>query len=109
MVCVGVSRNFAGTSFVANMGFKLDHKANHCSSRVHHCLFPRIWLTISVPQSRSWHFEGPEDDTDYSAGKEKMTAPSIHEIRTIDIKLDGYGLDIQKCNGLLKKTPSFAS
>jgi ABC-type multidrug transport system ATPase subunit len=46
-----------------------------------------------------------KDDTDYSAGKEKMTARSLHEIQTIDIKLDSYSLDIQKRNGLLKKTP----
>ena len=45
-----------------------------------------------------------QNDTNYSAGKEKMTAHSIHEIRTIDIKLDGYGLDIQKRNDWLKKT-----
>ena len=46
-----------------------------------------------------------QNDTNYSAGKEKMTARSIHEIWAIDIKLDGYGLDIQKRNGWLKKTP----
>ena len=35
-------------------------------------------------------------DTDYSAGKEKMTARSIEEVRTVDIMLDKYSLNIQK-------------
>jgi ABC-type transport system involved in cytochrome c biogenesis ATPase subunit len=35
-------------------------------------------------------------DSDDSAGKEKMTARSLEQIRTIAIRLDGYGLDIEK-------------
>lgn len=49
-----------------------------------------------------------EDDTDYSAGKEKMTSHSLEEIRTLDITLSNYSLDIQKCNGWLKKTPKLS-
>ncbi|KAF2687979.1 ABC transporter-like protein [Lentithecium fluviatile CBS 122367] len=35
-------------------------------------------------------------NTDASAGKEKMTARSAEEFRSIAIRLDGYGLDIEK-------------
>ena len=42
-------------------------------------------------------------DTDYSAGKEKMTSRSLDEIRTINIRLDSYSLDIHKRNALLKR------
>lgn len=43
-------------------------------------------------------------DTDYSAGKEKMTARSIEEVRTVDIVLDKYSLNIQKRNPLGRKS-----
>ncbi|KAF1963513.1 ABC transporter-like protein [Byssothecium circinans] len=35
-------------------------------------------------------------DTDASAGKEKMLERSQDEVRTLTIRLDGYGLDIEK-------------
>ncbi|KAF2012294.1 ABC transporter-like protein [Aaosphaeria arxii CBS 175.79] len=35
-------------------------------------------------------------DIDESAGKESMTAQSVDELRTISIRLDSYGLDIEK-------------
>lgn len=44
-------------------------------------------------------------DTDLSAGKEKMTARSIAEVRTIDVELENFSLDLDKraLNG--KKLP----
>lgn len=44
-------------------------------------------------------------DTDLSAGKEKMTARSIAEVRTIDVELENFSLDLDKraVNG--KKLP----
>ncbi|KAF2478083.1 ABC transporter-like protein [Lindgomyces ingoldianus] len=35
-------------------------------------------------------------DTDDSAGKEKMAARTVGEVRTITIRLEGYGLDVEK-------------
>ena len=49
-----------------------------------------------------------KDDTDYSVGKEKMTARSLDDVRTITIRLDKYSLDIQKRNSRLKKTPKLS-
>ncbi|KAF2445524.1 P-loop containing nucleoside triphosphate hydrolase protein [Karstenula rhodostoma CBS 690.94] len=42
-------------------------------------------------------------NVDASAGKEKMIARSRDEVRTITIRLDGYGLDLEK-RSLRKKT-----
>lgn len=37
-------------------------------------------------------------DTDYSAGKESMTARSLDEVRVVNVRLENYGLDIRKRN-----------
>lgn len=37
-------------------------------------------------------------ETDYSAGKESMTARSLDEIRTVNVRLDNYSLNIRKRN-----------
>ncbi|KHO02113.1 ABC-2 type transporter [Metarhizium album ARSEF 1941] len=42
-------------------------------------------------------------DTDLSAGKEKMTAQSIPEVRAIDLGLDGFALGLDKRNVYGKK------
>ncbi|KAK4693851.1 hypothetical protein P7C71_g3623, partial [Lecanoromycetidae sp. Uapishka_2] len=48
-------------------------------------------------------------DREYSeAGKEKMTFRSLEEIRTLDITLNNYSLDIQKRNGWLKEIPKIS-
>ena len=55
-------------------------------------LILRYWkVEMSISRARV-------TDTDYSAGKEKMTARSIEEVRTVDIVLDKYSLDIQRRN-----------
>lgn len=47
-------------------------------------------------------------DTDYSAGKEKLTARSIHDARTINIGLDKFSLQLEKKRvlGIGKKVPT---
>ncbi|PKS11198.1 hypothetical protein jhhlp_002959 [Lomentospora prolificans] len=44
-------------------------------------------------------------DTDLSAGKEKMKASSIAEVRTIDVGLDSFALELDKRNAYGKKLP----
>ncbi|KAI9816598.1 MAG: hypothetical protein M1827_001730 [Pycnora praestabilis] len=62
----------------------------------------RFWkVGMSISQVRV-------NDTDYSAGKEKMTTRSHHEIRTVDIGLEGYGLDIDKRNSLGRRIPTLS-
>ena len=45
-------------------------------------------------------------DTDLSAGKEKMTARSIAEVRTLDLSLDNFALDLDKRSQRGKKLPT---
>ncbi|KAF7883015.1 hypothetical protein EAF00_011504 [Botryotinia globosa] len=45
-------------------------------------------------------------DADFSAGKEKMTVRSAAEVRTVDIGLDKFALDLEKRNSLGKKQPT---
>lgn len=56
----------------------------------------KVEMTIARPRI---------SDTDLSAGKEKMTARSIAEVRTIDVELENFslGLDKRAANG--KKLP----
>ena len=48
------------------------------------------------------------NDTDYSSGKEKMRSRSLGDIRTLEITLNGYSLDMQKRNIWLKKTSTLS-
>ncbi|KAG4026291.1 hypothetical protein MFRU_042g00200 [Monilinia fructicola] len=45
-------------------------------------------------------------DADFSAGKEKMTARSAAEVRTVDIGLDKFALDLEKRNSLGRRKPT---
>ncbi|TWU75854.1 hypothetical protein ED733_005380 [Metarhizium rileyi] len=58
--------------------------------------FLKVEMTIA--RSRS-------SDTDLSAGKEKMVAQSISEVRAIDLRLDGFALELDKRNMYGRKLP----
>ncbi|CAM1508976.1 Fc.00g027150.m01.CDS01 [Cosmosporella sp. VM-42] len=45
-------------------------------------------------------------DTDLSAGKEKMAARSIAEVRTLDLELDDFALALDKKTSMGKKLPT---
>ncbi|KAK7422801.1 hypothetical protein QQX98_001362 [Neonectria punicea] len=45
-------------------------------------------------------------DTDLSAGKEKMTARSVADVRAIDVGLDSFALTLDKRSSLGKKLPT---
>ncbi|KAK6592492.1 ABC transporter [Botrytis cinerea] len=45
-------------------------------------------------------------DADFSAGKEKMTVRSAAEVRTVDIGLDKFALDLEKRNSFGRKQPT---
>lgn len=54
--------------------------------------------TMTIAKARN-------SDTDYSAGKEKMSVRSKVEVRTVDIGLDEFALDLDKRTILGKKLP----
>ncbi|KAF4536112.1 ABC transporter-like protein [Lasiodiplodia theobromae] len=45
-----------------------------------------------------------KDESDESAGKEKMTARSLEEVRTVKLRLEDYALEIEKRNWMGRKT-----
>lgn len=62
-------------------------------------LILRYWkVGIEISRAR-------KNDTDYSSGKEKMTSCSLEDVRTINIRLDNYTLNIQKRDRRLRKLP----
>ncbi|KAL7787470.1 P-loop containing nucleoside triphosphate hydrolase protein [Trichoderma ceciliae] len=58
--------------------------------------FIKVEMTIARPRV---------SDTDLSAGKEKMTARSIAEVRAIDVELENFSLDLDKRTVNGKKLP----
>lgn len=61
-----------------------------------------FWLVpvkMTIAQARN-------SSSDLSAGKEKMTARSADEVRTVNIGLDGFALDIEKRKWNGKKLPT---
>lgn len=59
------------------------------------------FLKIEMTIARARYSDG-----DLSAGKEKMTARSIQEVRAIDVGLDKFALDLDKRSALGKKLPT---
>ncbi|KUJ14979.1 ABC transporter-like protein [Mollisia scopiformis] len=58
-----------------------------------------IPVEMSIAQARN-------SDTDLSAGKEKMIVRSAAEVRTVDISLDRFALDLDKRSMLGRKLPT---
>lgn len=58
-----------------------------------------IRVEMSIARART-------SDTDLSAGKEKMAVRSIAEVRTVDVSLDRFALDLEKRSRLGKKMPT---
>ena len=58
-----------------------------------------IRVEMSIAQARN-------TDTDLSAGKEKMKVRSAEEVRTVDIGLDKFSLDLDKRTVLGRKLPT---
>lgn len=56
-------------------------------------------VSMSIAQARN-------SDTDFSAGKEKMTVRSAAEVRTVDIALNKFALDLEKRTISGKKLPT---
>ena len=65
-------------------------------------LILRYWK-VGVGISRA-----QKNDTDYSSGKEKIAARSLDDVRTINIRLDHYTLDIQKRDARLREVPKLS-
>lgn len=54
------------------------------------------WIGLALLKVEMTIGRARASDTDLSAGKEKMNARSIQEVRAIDVGLDNYALDLDK-------------
>ncbi len=57
--------------------------------------FRKVELSVSRAQ---------KSDVDQCAGKENLTARSLEEVRTVDVRLHHYSLDIRKRNLFFKES-----
>lgn len=63
------------------------------------------WVLLTFVKKEMTIARARMSDSDFSAGKEKMTARSIAEVRTIDVGLDKFGLSLDKRSAKGKKLP----
>lgn len=59
------------------------------------------WVKVEMGIARA-----RTSDADLSAGKEKMTVRSAAEVRTVDVALDRFALDLDKRSASGKKLPA---
>ncbi|KAF5013999.1 hypothetical protein FDECE_29 [Fusarium decemcellulare] len=99
---------FTGKYVMQSLGFPKDWVARPIIVMMAFVVFFIVLSTIGL------HFLKVEmtiararvSDTDLSAGKEKMTARSIADVRAIDLGLDKFALTIDKRSALGKKLPT---
>ncbi|KAM0584425.1 hypothetical protein ACHAP6_007350 [Verticillium nonalfalfae] len=109
MTCVTACRNFPGASLIANLIYTMQSMA--CGMFVQaesipvyvrwmkHITYTFVPVEMTIARARN-------SDTDLSAGKEKMRAKSISEVRTIDVGLDNFALALDKRSVFGKKQPT---
>lgn len=68
--------------------------------------FVTSWVGLAFLKVEMTIARARASDTDLSAGKEKMTARSIHEVRAIDVGLDEFSLALDKRSLTGKKLPT---
>ncbi|KAM5345876.1 hypothetical protein ACJ41O_011737 [Fusarium nematophilum] len=101
-------KQFTGEYIMDSLGFPTDWVARPIVVMVAFVVFFLLLSTIGL------HFLKVEmtiararvSDTDLSAGKEKMTARSIADVRAIDLGLDKFALKLNKRSAMGKKLPT---
>ncbi|KAI0122433.1 P-loop containing nucleoside triphosphate hydrolase protein [Daldinia grandis] len=68
--------------------------------------FATSWVGLAFLKVEMTIARARASDTDLSAGKEKMAARSIHEVRAIDVGLDEFSLALDKRSLTGKKLPT---
>lgn len=68
--------------------------------------FALSWVGLAFLKIEMTIARARNSDGDLSAGKEKMTARSIQEVRAIDVGLDKFALALDKRSALGKKLPT---
>ncbi|KAI1385630.1 P-loop containing nucleoside triphosphate hydrolase protein [Hypoxylon trugodes] len=101
-------KSYTGRYIVDNLGFPENWVARPIIAILGFVLlfFLTSWIGLAFLKVEMSIARARASDTDLSAGKEKMTARSIHEVRAIDVGLDDFSLALDKRTPLGKKLPT---
>ncbi|KAI1763104.1 P-loop containing nucleoside triphosphate hydrolase protein [Hypoxylon sp. FL1150] len=99
---------YTGRYIMDNLGFPEDWVTRPIIAMLGFALlfFVTSWIGLAFLKVEMTIARARASDTDLSAGKEKMTARSIHEIRAIDVGLDEFSLALDKISPMRKKLPT---
>ncbi|KAI1459670.1 P-loop containing nucleoside triphosphate hydrolase protein [Annulohypoxylon moriforme] len=90
---LGFPRNWIARPIIAMLGFVI-------------LFFVTSWVGLAFVKVEMSIARARASDTDLSAGKEKMNARSLHEVRAIDVGLDEFSLKLDKRSPTGKKLPT---
>ncbi|KAI0835944.1 P-loop containing nucleoside triphosphate hydrolase protein [Hypoxylon sp. FL0890] len=101
-------RPYTGRYIMDNLGFPRNWVARPiiCMLAFVILFFITAWIGLTFLKVEMTIARARGSDTDLSAGKEKMNARSIHEVRAIDVGLDEFSLALDKRSPFGKKLPT---
>ncbi|XDG05288.1 hypothetical protein ABKA04_004903 [Annulohypoxylon sp. FPYF3050] len=99
---------YTGQYIMDNLGFPRDWITRPIIAMLGFVLlfFVTSWVGLAFVKVEMSIARARASDTDLSAGKEKMNARSIHEVRAIDVGLDEFSLKLDKRSATGKKLPT---
>ncbi|KAI1412047.1 P-loop containing nucleoside triphosphate hydrolase protein [Hypoxylon sp. FL1857] len=99
---------YTGAYIMDNLGFPKSWVARPIIAMLAFVVlfFITSWVGLAFLKVEMTIARARASDTDLSAGKEKMTARSIHEVRAIDVGLDEFSLALDKISPVGKKLPT---
>ncbi|KAI1439887.1 P-loop containing nucleoside triphosphate hydrolase protein [Annulohypoxylon stygium] len=99
---------YTGQYIMDNLGFPRDWITRPIIAMLGFVLlfFVTSWIGLAFVKVEMSIARARASDTDLSAGKEKMNARSIHEVRAIDVGLDEFSLKLDKRSATGKKLPT---
>ncbi|ORY68287.1 P-loop containing nucleoside triphosphate hydrolase protein [Pseudomassariella vexata] len=100
--------SYTGAYIMKNLGFPKDWTMKPILAMVGFVILFWVlsWVGLAFLKVEVTIARARNSDTDLSAGKEKMTARSIHEVRTIDVGLDKFALALDKRSTMGRKLPT---
>ncbi|RYO86769.1 hypothetical protein DL762_004601 [Monosporascus cannonballus] len=101
-------RQYTGEYIMDNLGFPRNWVARPIIVMFAFVVlsFALSWVGLAFLKVKMTIARARNSEGDLSAGKEKMTARSIQEVRAIDVGLDKFALGLDKRSALGKKLPT---
>ncbi|KAI5863743.1 P-loop containing nucleoside triphosphate hydrolase protein [Durotheca rogersii] len=100
-------KTFTGRYIMDNLGFPNNWVARPIIALVGFVLLFLLtaWVGLAFLKVEMTIARARTSDTDLSAGKEKMNARSMYEVRAIDVGLDDFSLELDKRSPLGRRLP----